>query len=232
MALDTVARHDLIWLIVAAFALMAAAAARLAPTPQGVQPYSRPSQVSRRAGLAGFLVITAAASLVQASHAVYYGFSTLDWSARGLDGIAIGALWALGVVGEIVLLAISARLPGGLGPLALVGLGAAGGTLRWSIMALDPPFALLPVLQLLHGLSFGATHLGSVQFLVRTVPQRRAASAQGDFSTVLSVVMAAATGLSGSLYGAFGGHAYAAMALLAAAGGVCALLGGRFASTS
>jgi PPP family 3-phenylpropionic acid transporter len=232
VALDTVARHDLIWLIVAAFALMAAAAARLAPTPQGVQPYSRPSQVSRRAGLAGFLVITAAASLVQASHAVYYGFSTLDWSARGLDGIAIGALWALGVVGEIVLLAISARLPGGLGPLALVGLGAAGGTLRWSIMALDPPFALLPVLQLLHGLSFGATHLGSVQFLVRTVPQRRAASAQGDFSTVLSVVMAAATGLSGSLYGAFGGHAYAAMALLAAAGGVCALLGGRFASTS
>ena len=31
-----------------------------------------------------FLAIAAAASLIQASHAVYYGFSTLDWSAQRL----------------------------------------------------------------------------------------------------------------------------------------------------
>src|SRR5213078_1641342 len=137
-----------------------------------------------------FLAVAAAASLVQASHAVYYGFSTLEWSARGLDGLVIGALWSLGVVAEIVLFAISGRLPAFLGPAALLGIGAAGGVIRWGVMALNPPAILLPALQCLHGLSFGATHLGSVQFLARAAPEDRAATAQGDFSTIIAVVMA------------------------------------------
>ena len=47
-----------------------------------------------------FLAIAAAGSLIQASHAVYYGFATLDWSAKGFGGATIGVLWALGVVGR------------------------------------------------------------------------------------------------------------------------------------
>jgi PPP family 3-phenylpropionic acid transporter len=137
----------------------------------------------------------------------------------------------LGVIGEIALLAMSSRLPSRLGPLCLIGLGAAGGTLRWAAMALDPPAVLLALLQALHGLSFGATHLGSVQFLSRTMPDRHGAAAQGDFATILGVVMAAATGFSGGLYGAFGGHAYWAMALLAAAGGAFAILAHRITRT-
>ena len=68
----------------------------------------------RQAGLWSsprFLGVAAAASLLQASHAVYYGFSTLDWLGKGFGGTAIGALWALGVLAEIVLFALSARLP-------------------------------------------------------------------------------------------------------------------------
>ena len=63
-----------------------------------------------------FLAIAAAASLIQASHAVYYGFSTLDWTAKGFDGVTIGVLWALGVVAEIVLFAFAGRLPRSIGP--------------------------------------------------------------------------------------------------------------------
>src|SRR5262249_8055562 len=133
-----------------------------------------------------FLAVTGAASLVQASHAVYYGFSTLEWSAS-LDGTAIGALWALGVVAEIVLFAVSGRLPRSIGPLTLLAWGAGGGVLRWGAMALDPPLALLPLLQCLHALSFGATHLGAVQFLSRTMADRQAA-AQGDFAVVVGIV--------------------------------------------
>lgn len=230
VALDAIARRDLVWPIVAGFAVMAATALRLAPLRHDAGPRPQPRSASTgRPRLAGFLAVAAAASLVQASHAVYYGFSTLAWAAKGFDGVAIGALWALGVGGEIVLLAMSARLPSRLGPLGLIGLGAAGGTVRWAAMALDPPAALLPLLQVLHGLSFGATHLGSVQFLSRMMPGRYGATAQGDFSTILVIVMAAATGLSGSLYGALGDRAYWAMALLAAAGGAVVLVARRIA---
>lgn len=233
LALDGIARRDLIWLIVAGFAVMAATAFGLAPLRRRDEPppQQRPPAIDRP-GLAGFLTVAAAASLIQASHAVYYGFSTIDWTAKGFNGVAIGALWALGVIAEIALLAMSSRLPIRLGPLFLIGLGAAGGALRWAAMALDPPSALLPLLQALHGLSFGATHLGSVQFLSRTMPDRRGATAQGDFSTILGVVMACATGLSGGLYGMLGGHAYGAMALLAAAGGAFVILAHRLARSS
>ena len=46
-------------------------------------------------------------------------------------------------------------------------LGGAGAVLRWTAMAFDSPVALLPVLQCLHGLSFGATHLGAMHALAR-----------------------------------------------------------------
>jgi len=227
-ALDAIARPDLVWLIVAGFAVMAATAVWLAPLRHGAGPRPEPrTPATGRPRLGGFLAVAAAASLIQASHAVYYGFSTLSWAAKGFDGVAIGALWALGVAGEIVLLAMSSRLPGRLGPLGLIGLGATGGTVRWAAMALDPPAGMLPLLQVLHGLSFGATHLGSVQFLSRMMPDRHGATAQGDFSTILVIVMAAATGLSGALYGALGDRAYGAMALLAAAGGAVVIVARR-----
>ena len=94
-------------------------------------------------------------------------------------------------------------------------------------MAFDPPVWLLPALQGLHGLSFGATHLGSISFLAAAAPPGAAATAQGALAVVLGLVMAAAMAASGALYAAFGGHAYAAMALIAAIGGGIALTASR-----
>ena len=82
-----------------------------------------------------------AAGLIQASHALYYGFATLDWQAAGLDGVTIGALWALGVIAEIALFAVADRLR--VGPAILLSIGAAGAVLRWGVMAFDPPLPLL-----------------------------------------------------------------------------------------
>jgi MFS transporter, PPP family, 3-phenylpropionic acid transporter len=209
------------WLIVAALAV--AAAVSLALRPAGAVP-TAPSPVAR----AFFptpvvLAVMIGASLIQASHAIYYGFSTLDWTQRGLSGPAIGALWGLGVAAEVALFAASARMPMAAG--GLIGVGAVAAVLRWGAMAFAPPDHLLPLLQCLHGLSFGATHLGTVQFLARAGEGK--AAAQGDFATVLGLVMAAVTGLSGLVYARFGTHAYAAMALCAALGGVLALLAVR-----
>src|SRR5213078_2455140 len=72
-----------------------------------------------------FIAVVVAASFVQSSHALYYGFSTIDWQASGFDGSTIGALWALGVIAEIALFAVSARLPAAVTPTLLLLGGAA-----------------------------------------------------------------------------------------------------------
>jgi PPP family 3-phenylpropionic acid transporter len=226
--LDVIPARDLIWLIVAAMGLTAAAACALAPLSGG-GPQNPATHPSARMLLRNpaFLTVAAAASLVQASHALYYGFSTIAWQTEGLDGTAIGALWALGVLAEIVLFALSARLP--FAPTTLILFGAAGAVIRWSAMALAPPAAALPALQCLHALSFGATHLGALTFVTRAAPPGLGATAQGYLGVALGLVMAGATGLSGVLYGRYGSLAYGAMALAAGAGGVFALMAYRLA---
>jgi PPP family 3-phenylpropionic acid transporter len=171
-----------------------------------------------------FVAIIVAASLIQASHAVFYGFSAVQWHAAGLDGTFIAALWALGVAAEIVLFALQGRLPPIFTPPVLLLIGASAGVLRWAGMALDPPAFILPWLQLLHALSFGATHLGALMYLAHHAPKGQAATAQGYLAITAGLAMAAAMGISGVLYEDFGSRAYAAMALVAFAGGACGLV--------
>src|SRR5262249_40607230 len=171
----------------------------------------------------GFVAVVAAASLIQASHAVYYGFSTIDWQRAGFDGTAIGALWALGVLAEIALFAASGRFPPGVRPKALILAGGVGAFIRWSAMAFDPPAGVLPALQCMHALSFGATHLGALAYIARAAPAGLGATAQGYFVVAFGLAMALAMALSGLLYGRYGAHAYGAMAIAAAIGGLCAL---------
>ena len=228
-ATDIIPARHLIWLIAAASLISALTALALAPLPATTTtPASAPPQP--RGHLLRdpvFIAVLAASSLIQASHAVYYGFSALQWSAAGLDGTAIAALWGLGVIAEIVLFAFSGRLPPVFAPVMLLLIGAFGATLRWAVMALDPPSLALPWLQLLHALSFGATHLGALGFVARHAPAGQGATAQGYLSIAQGVAMAGTIGMSGWLYGAFGPRAYAAMALAAIAGGVCGYVAHR-----
>jgi PPP family 3-phenylpropionic acid transporter len=229
LLLDVIATRDLIWIMVGSLAISAAAALALSPltlrddgSPGKLLPFAR--DLLRDPVL---LAAAAAASLIQASHAVYYGFSALDWTRAGFDGGAIGALWALGVVAEIALFAVSGRLS--IAPTMLIVLGGAGAVIRWGAMAFDPPPVLLPLLQCLHALSFGATHLGAVAVVARRAPAELAASAQGYFAVALGLVMAAAMGVSGVIYARWGNFAYGAMALAAAAGGIFAIAAHRLA---
>jgi PPP family 3-phenylpropionic acid transporter len=216
---------DVIWAVVAALALTAAAA--LAVDPLAVE--AGESQDGARPGGSlwrspGFLAVVLGASLIQASHAVMYGFATLQWAARGIPGPEIGLLWAIGVVAEVALFALSARVVGWLGAAGMIMLGGLGGVVRWTAMALDPPVAALPLLQVLHALSFAATHLGTMHYLAQVAPARRGATAQGDFVAVQGIVFAAAMSLAGVLVGAYGDLAYAAMAAAAAVGTLAASL--------
>jgi len=224
-AADIMPARYLIWLIVAGTAFVALATLLLEPlvTPAPAADAAAPA---RKALLRDpvFLAIIMSGSLIQASHAVYYSFSALAWRQQGLDGSTIAALWALGVIAEIVLFALQSRLPRALTPIGLLLVGAGGGALRWAAMAFNPPVVALPFLQLLHAASFGATHLGALTFIARHTPPGQAATAQGYYAIAQGATMALTTGLSGWLYGAFGSAAYGAMALAAIVGGACGII--------
>lgn len=188
-------------------------------------PLREPGRPSRRGGIRlfaadpRFWLFIAAASALQASHQVYYGFGTLYWRSLGFSETTIGWLWAEGVVAEILLFWQGWRLLTRLGPAGLMALGGAAGIVRWSLAGLLPWLPFVAALQLLHALTFGASHLGAMHFLSRAVPPQAAASAQTVYAAISSglgsgLVMAAA----GALYANYGGHAYLFMAVLSAAG--------------
>ncbi len=171
-----------------------------------------------------FVLFLAAGSLIQAAHAVYYTFGTLNWQRLGLDGSVIGLLWALGVIAEIVLFAFSARVTARFGPAALLALGGAVGVLRWTLTAFNPGIWLLIMLQCLHAFTFGATHLAAMQFITRAAPAHLAVTAQGVYAAISTgIVIGGVTYASGFTYSAFGGLAFLFMAALCALGMICAL---------
>lgn len=228
VASDMIAARDLIWLIVAGYGVNAVVALMLAPLDTGApQAIETPKPTQKLLRDKAFIAAIVAASLLQSSHAVYYGFSALAWRAAGFDGTSIAALWALGVIAEIVLFASQARLPAFMTPAVLLIVGGLGGALRWTAMALDPPAVLLPFLQLLHALSFGATHLGTLGFVASRAPAGRVATAQAYLAVALGTTMAGATALSGVLYEGYGSLAYAAMALAAIGGGAAGYVARR-----
>jgi PPP family 3-phenylpropionic acid transporter len=229
LMLHWIAPDDLIWLIVAALVVSVVVAMSLLPLDRGVRHGAAASVHSPRMLLRNpaFIAVALASSMVQSSHALYYGFSTMQWRGEGLDGTLIGALWGLGVAAEVALFAVSGRLPGWLTPTALLAVGGAGAVVRWGAMAFDPPIALLPVLQLLHACSFAAAHLGMMGFMARAVPRELAATAQGLVSTWSGIVNASATFVSGYVYAATGGLAYLLMAAMALIGLLSALYAGR-----
>jgi PPP family 3-phenylpropionic acid transporter len=228
LLLQAMAPQHLIWLIAGGFGLTTIIAFALvpisAPEPRAENPVRAESLLSNPI----FLAVIGSASLIQASHALLYGFAAIAWEAAGLDSITIGALSALAVLAEIVLFAMSRRLSVSLArPTMLLLVGAAGGLVRWIAMAFDPPALLLPALQCLHALSFAATHLGVMGFLTRAAPPGLAATAQGHYAIVVGIAMSLATVVSGPLYAAYGYRGYGVMALIAAGGAVLALYAHR-----
>ncbi len=154
-----------------------------------------------------FLLFLLAASLIQASHALYYSFGTLNWRAQGIPDGAIGMLWSVGVVAEVALFAVSGRVIAYCGTARLLMLAGLAATLRWGVMAIDPPLWATALLQTLHAMSFGAAHLAAIHFLTHAVPEDRAATAQGLYAAMVAgLVLGPVTIASGPLYRTFAGR--------------------------
>ena len=162
-----------------------------------------------------FLIFLAAASLDQGSHAFYYAYGGLHWTRLGFSGPLIGIIWPLGVFAEILLMSFSLRVFRAIGATRLLVLGGMGCVLRWTILAFDPPLALVIVAQVLHGATFALAHLGAMYFILKAVPPRLTATAQSLYAVCSSgIVMGLATFASGPLYAAFGGRTYLLMSVM------------------
>ena len=169
----------------------------------------------------GFLV---AAGAVQGAHGMFYAFGALAWQAQGISTVWIGALWAVAIAGEVLLFAYSSRVVSRWGPAALLVAAGCASVVRWGLMALSPALPMLAPLQLLHALTYGASHLAAMHFISRAVPESSQGTAQALYATMaMGVVIGGATLASGRLYAQIGAEAYFAMAVLAAIGLAAAL---------
>jgi len=166
-----------------------------------------------------FVLVLLSGSLVQASHAVLYGFSSLYWQANGIDSRSIGILWALSVIAEILLFALGGGLAARLGVARLFMLSGAAGAVRWLIAGSSVSLMLLVPAQMLHAFTFGAAHLATMQFMSRAIPPQMSATAQTMYSAIaVGGVYGVAIWVSGGLYAALGGQAFYVMAGMSLAG--------------
>ncbi|NBN63500.1 MFS transporter [Pannonibacter tanglangensis] len=171
-----------------------------------------------------FLAMLVAIGLLQASHAGYYAFATIFWRGAGVPDTLIGLIWSLGVVTEICLFIYASRLPGWFTPLRLILIGGLAGILRWMVFAEATSLWSIVLLQGLHGLSFGAVHLGTVSLLGRIVPSRWSATGQSLMATSIGLLNALATWASGPLYGRDPAFAFWFMSAVSLAGLVALLV--------
>lgn len=175
-----------------------------------------------------FLLFLAASGFAQVSHLIYYGFGTLHWRAQGIGDFTIGWLWSTGVLAEIVLFAWAGRWAAQTAPALLLGLGALAGILRWAVLAATVDVPVLFAAQILHGATFGCTHLGAMHFILRAAPPGLSARAQAVHAAISAgVVPGVAMPFMGPLYESLGGLAYLPMAGLSLLGLLAALALGR-----
>ncbi|AND91044.1 MULTISPECIES: MFS transporter [Bradyrhizobium] len=213
---DSIAARDLIWVIVAWAVVAVLASLRLQPLDD-----LRRRTTETHAGKAllhdgGFWAVIASAALIQSSHIAFYTFSAITWQLHGHGGLTIAGLWTLGVIAEIVVFALSPRFS--LHPSTLMAIGGLSAVVRWIVTASEPSLALLAIVQLGHGLSFGMTMVGTMNLLVQRVPSHQIARGQGYYAACNGLLGATTSIASGAIYARIGEGLYYVMAAMAAAG--------------
>lgn len=219
------------WLLVAGTAATVAAT-HILPRPSPAKAHAAtPHATVHSAELMALLrspvfwTFLLAAGLIQGAHANFYAFGTLHWRELGISTSWAGVLWSIGVIAEIAVFIWSGALVRRFGAVRLLIIGAVASVVRWTIMAADPPLAALIPLQIGHGLTYGASHIGAIHFIGRAVPRAAAGTAQAVYATIaIGLALGSGTLLSGALDAVHSGVPYLVMALESAIGLAAALL--------
>ena len=215
----------IVWLLLAMLLVLAGVCHLLPEVPRDRNQAPPRAPIRRMLGHPRFLLLLAVTSAIQASHGLYYGFSALHWKAVGHHEGTIGWLWAEGVIAEIILFACAPAVGRWFGATQLLIIGGSAAVLRWWVTAQTTDLMWLAAVQPLHGLTYGATHLGAMRLIAQHVPASLSATAQSLYAGLANGgAMGACLLLSGVLYRAYGGRGYEGMALLGAVGVAGAVL--------
>ena len=153
--------------------------------------------------------------LLQGAHAAYYGFSAIYWQSAGYSASAVGYLWSLGVVAEVIIFALSNKLFRRFSARDLLLLSAVCGLIRWGMMGWTTALPWLIVAQILHCGTFTVCHLAGLRYIAA-----RHGSEVIRLQAVYSAVamggsIAIMTIFAGYLYQHLAGGVFWVMALLA-----------------
>lgn len=168
------------------------------------QPVLRPSPLEsegfvRQLRRPGILAFYLSVGLMQLSNGPYYTFLTLHLEGVGYSRGAIGLFWALGVVAEILLFLVMARLLQRYSLRAVLLASFLITAVRWLLLGSLPQY--LPVLllaQCMHAATFGAFHAACIHFVQRSFADRQQGQAQA-----LYVSLAGIGGALGALYAGY-----------------------------
>ena len=154
--------------------------------------------------VAGLLV---SCFLMQLSHGAYYTFYSIYMKEFGYSLWLIGAMWAIGVIAEVLVFLGMHRLVPlfGLKPLLISSLLLA--SLRWILIGLFPQHVYIMVFaQCLHAASFGIYHATAIQLIHTYFKGRHQGKGQALYSS-LSFGAGGAVGsfLSGYAWESMGG---------------------------
>jgi PPP family 3-phenylpropionic acid transporter len=218
LLVDVITAGELIWVIASVAALGAIVSLGLARLDHAGNVAAAHHGAKALLREPGFLAIIVSSALIQGSHAAYYTFASITWQGAGLGGLTIAGLWVLGVLAEIVVFALSPQFT--LTPSVLVVIGGFSAVVRWLITAQEPSVAVLSVVQLAHGLTYGLTQVGTMGLLVRHVPGQVMARGQGYFAACSGIVASGTSILSGAVYARHGQGVYYVMAAMAASGAI------------
>jgi len=168
------------------------------------QPVLRPSTLEsegfvrqlRRPGILAFYVCV---GLMQLSNGPYYTFLTLHLEGVGYSRGAIGLFWALGVVAEILLFLVMARLLQRYSLRAVLLASFLITAVRWLLLGnLAQYLPVLLLAQCMHAATFGAFHAACIHFVQRSFADRQQGQAQA-----LYVSLAGIGGALGALYAGY-----------------------------
>lgn len=158
--------------------------------------------------------------LMQMGHGAYYGFFSIHLQDLGYSELAIGLIWAVGVVAEILLfLLMQHLLPRfGVKPILLASLLLA--VLRWLLIGYwaDQLFWLL-VAQSLHAFTFGTFHSAAIEGIRRMFGRTHQSKGQALYSaTSFGLGGAIGSVTAGQIWHLGAGFTYTLSALASLAG--------------
>jgi PPP family 3-phenylpropionic acid transporter len=157
-----------------------------------------------------------ATSLVAGSHGIFTAFAAIQWAGQGWSPVIIGALTAVGIGSEIVILWFGQKWLNGADPRVLILCGVVAAIVRWVGMALSPALPFAFALQTFGALTTMAPVLGLMLVIARRAPAHLVGVAQGVSSVILGLGLALVVLVSGFLWARGIPVAYLTMAVMCA----------------